>query len=68
VQLTLVLGAVVTVVLFVFHRRFVLRAFDPDTAEALGLAAPSSTVLLMTLALTVVVALRSIATSWSWRC
>jgi manganese/iron transport system permease protein len=61
VQLTLALGAVVTLVLFVFHRRFVLRAFDPDTAEALGLSGTLiDLVLLMTLALTVVVALRSI--------
>lgn len=61
VQLTLVLGVVVLVVLFVFHRRFVLRAFDPDTAEALGLNGTLiDLVLLMALAVTVVVALRSI--------
>jgi ABC-type Mn2+/Zn2+ transport system permease subunit len=61
VQLTLLLAAIAAVVLFVFHRRFVLRAFDPDTAEALGLNGTLiDLVLLMTLALTVVVALRSI--------
>ena len=61
VQLTLALAAVVAVVMFVFHRRFILRAFDPDTAEALGLNGTLlDLVLLMTLAATVVVALRSI--------
>ena len=61
VQLTLVLGAIVAIVMFVFHRRFVLRAFDPDTAEALGLnGGLLDLVLLLTVAATVVVAVRSI--------
>ncbi|HEV3234158.1 MAG TPA: metal ABC transporter permease [Candidatus Dormibacteraeota bacterium] len=60
-QITLILAAIVGTVMFVFHRRFVLRAFDPDTAEALGLRGDLlDLVLLMTLAATVVVALRSI--------
>ncbi|MHB8507662.1 MAG: metal ABC transporter permease [Candidatus Dormibacteria bacterium] len=61
VTLTLVLAAIVVLVLVAFHRRFVLRAFDPDAAEALGLnGAVIDMVLLMSLAATVVVSLRSI--------
>lgn len=61
IAVTVGLAAVVVVVLVVFHRRFVLRAFDPETTEALGLRGGSiDLVLLLTLAATVVVALRSI--------
>jgi manganese/iron transport system permease protein len=60
-KVTLVLAGMVGVVMVLFHRRFVMRAFDPDTAEALGLNGNLlDLVLLMTLAATVVVALRSI--------
>jgi manganese/iron transport system permease protein len=59
--ITLGLTVAVTAVLVVFHRRFVLRAFDPDTTEALGLnAAMIDLVLLLTLTCTVVVSLRAI--------
>jgi manganese/iron transport system permease protein len=59
--ITLVLTSSVVVVLVTFHRRFVFRAFDPDTTEALGLNATLiDLVLLVTLACTVVVALRSL--------
>ena len=59
--ITIVLGLLVVVVMVLFHRRFVLRAFDPDTTDALGLnGAFIDLVLLLILAATVVVALRSI--------
>ncbi|MEA2647306.1 MAG: hypothetical protein QOE92_2389 [Chloroflexota bacterium] len=59
--LTTGLAVAVLLVMFLFHRRLVMRAFDPDTTDALGLNGTMvDLVLLMTLAATVVVALRAI--------
>ncbi|MDQ6899653.1 MAG: metal ABC transporter permease [Candidatus Dormibacteraeota bacterium] len=59
--LTLGLSAVVVSVLLIFHRRFVLRAFDPGLAEAMGLRGLLlDLLLLLLLAATVVVSLRAI--------
>ncbi|MBJ7603882.1 MAG: metal ABC transporter permease [Candidatus Dormibacteraeota bacterium] len=59
--LTLGLSAVVAAVLLIFHRRFVLRAFDPGLAEAMGLRGLLlDLLLLLLLAATVVVSLRAI--------
>ena len=59
--LTAALAAAVLGVLLVFHRRFVLRAFDPDTADAMGLHGLALDLLLLVLlAATVVVSLRAI--------
>jgi ABC-type Mn2+/Zn2+ transport system permease subunit len=59
--LTVGLAAVVAVVLVAFHRRFVLRAFDPGMADALGLNGLAlDLLLLLLLAATVVVSLRAI--------
>ncbi len=61
VWLTAGLSAVVLGALLVFHRRFVLRAFDPQLAEAMGLSGLFlDLVLLLLLAATVVVSLRAI--------
>ena len=61
VAVTVVLAVVIIAVLVLFHRRIVLRAFDPDTADALGLNGTLiDMVLLMMLAATVVVSLRTI--------
>jgi len=59
--LTVGLAAVVAAVLLLFHRRFVLRAFDPAMADAMGLnGLLLDLLLLLLLASTVVVALRAI--------
>jgi ABC-type Mn2+/Zn2+ transport system permease subunit len=61
VWLTLALAAVVAAALLVFHRRFVLRAFDPQLAEAMGFnGLLLDLILLLLLAATVVVSLRAI--------
>jgi manganese/iron transport system permease protein len=58
---TAALGFGSLVVLVVFHRRFVLRAFDPQQADALGLNGfLLDLLLLLLMAATVVVALRAI--------
>lgn len=61
VWLTLGLSAAAAIVLLIFHRRFVLRAFDPGLAEAMGLnGLLLDLLLLLLLAATVVVSLRAI--------
>ena len=61
VWLTAALAVAMTAVLAVFHRRFVLRAFDPGLAEAMGLnGLLLDLLLLLLLAATVVVSLRAI--------
>lgn len=59
--LTLFLAAVVVVTLLFFHRRLILRAFDPALADAMGLhGLLLDLLLLLLLAGTVVVSLRAI--------
>ena len=59
--LTVVIGACVAAALLVFHRRFLLRAFDPVLADALGLNGLAlDLLLLLLLAGTVVISLRAI--------
>lgn len=61
VWLTIRLSAAAAIVLLIFHRRFVLRAFDPGLAEAMGLnGLLLDLLLLLLLAATVVVSLRAI--------
>lgn len=61
VWLTLGLTVLVGASLLVFHRRFVLRAFDPQLAEAMGFnGLLLDLILLLLLAATVVVSLRAI--------
>lgn len=61
VWLTLGLSAAAAIILLIFHRRFVLRAFDPGLAEAMGLnGLLLDLLLLLLLAATVVVSLRAI--------
>jgi manganese/iron transport system permease protein len=61
VALTVTLGVVVLVALVVFHRRLVLRAFDPGLSEAMGFnGLVLDLLLLLLLAGTVVVSLRAI--------
>jgi ABC-type Mn2+/Zn2+ transport system permease subunit len=61
VWLTLGLAVVVAGALLVYHRRFVLRAFDPQLAEAMGFnGLLLDLILLLLLAATVVVSLRAI--------
>lgn len=61
VWLTLGLGLLVIATLLVFHRRFVLRAFDPQLSDSMGFnGLLLDLVLLLLLASTVVVSLRAI--------
>jgi ABC-type Mn2+/Zn2+ transport system permease subunit len=61
VWLTLGLGLFVVAMLLVFHRRFVLRAFDPQLSDSMGFnGLLLDLVLLLLLASTVVVSLRAI--------
>lgn len=61
VWLTVGIGAVIATVVLFFHRRFLLRAFDPDLADAMGLnGLLLDLLLLLLLAATVVVSLRAI--------
>jgi ABC-type Mn2+/Zn2+ transport system permease subunit len=63
VWLTLGLGLLVIATLLVFHRRFVLRAFDPQLSDSMGFnGLLLDLVLLLLLASTVVVSLRAIGT------
>ncbi|MDQ6692082.1 MAG: metal ABC transporter permease [Candidatus Dormibacteraeota bacterium] len=60
-RLTMFLATVVVLTLLFFHRRFILRAFDPGMAEAMGLnGLVLDLLLLLLLAGTVVVSLRAI--------
>ena len=59
--LTLAVGGLVALAVLVFHRRFLLRSFDPEGSEAMGLnGAVLDLLLLLLLAATVVVSLRAI--------
>jgi ABC-type Mn2+/Zn2+ transport system permease subunit len=61
VWVTLGLGLLVIATLLVFHRRFVLRAFDPQLSDSMGFnGLLLDLVLLLLLASTVVVSLRAI--------
>ena len=60
-RLTMFLATAVLLTLLFFHRRFILRAFDPAMAEAMGLnGLLLDLLLLLLLAATVVVSLRAI--------
>ena len=59
--MTLAVGGLVALAVLVFHRRFLLRSFDPEGSEAMGLnGAVLDLLLLLLLAATVVVSLRAI--------
>ena len=59
--LTGAVAALVALAVLVFHRRFLLRSFDPEGAEAMGLNGRAlDLLLLLLLAATVVVSLRAI--------